>query len=207
MKMMKIMMWIVSGLLCFGLVAAASPALASVDLGEAGGTGRIEARVQRTGLGNTLKSVVVYNQAGEVVAEKITSGERVSFSRLPVGRYHVVAYLDEVDEALEEDVAVLTNQTTRVAMQLKKPTDSCLPNQPKAVTKEVTCGNLSGEPSMVKVAPFYSTTVVYLQCGKVVEKVGPACGCRAGGWNYTTSCSKGDTIYVNLPCFRGGGKP
>ncbi len=193
-------------LLCVGLAAYAPPALASGEKDDdpyQAGTGVIQARVQRMGLGSAMKSVVLYNDAWEVIAEKATFGESVSFSRLPVGHYHLVAYVDENDLMQSQDVDVLSNQTTRVAMQLKKPTYSCSPAQPNAKSANVSCGALSGEPSMVKVRPFYESTVVYLQCGKVVEKIGPACGCRAGGWNYITSCPKGPTIYVNLPCPRG----
>jgi hypothetical protein len=193
-------------LLCFGLVAYAPPALAGANRGEdpyPAGTGQIQARVQRTGLGSVVKMVVLYNADGGVVAEKMTSGELVSFSRLPAGHYHLVAYVDDIDISQSEDIVVRSSQTTQVSVQLKKPVSACVPSQTNAKTANVRCSTVTGEASMLKIAPFYTTTVVYMQCGKVVQKIGPDCGCRAGGWNYTTSCSKGNTIYVNLPCNRG----
>ena len=66
-----------------------------------------------------------------------------------------------------------------------------------------SCKGVSGEPTMLKVNPYYGVTIIYLQCGHVVSKVTPAgCGCSAGQWRYTTDCQKSDPIYVNLPCSR-----
>lgn len=62
---------------------------------------------------------------------------------------------------------------------------------------------VSGEPTLLKVNPYYGVTIIYLQCGHVVSKTTPACcGCSAGQWRYTTDCPKSDPIYVNLPCWR-----
>jgi hypothetical protein len=83
--------------------------------------------------------------------------------------------------------SVFANQSTQADMPLEK---DVLPS-----------ANAKSEAGMIKVIPSYDKTIVYLQCGRVVGKVVPAgCGCSSGGWRYTSSCPKSETIYLTLPC-------
>jgi hypothetical protein len=67
-------------------------------------------------------------------------------------------------------------------------------------------GGFAGEPSQEKVTTPFSNSIdtyVYKRCGLVYSTyVSNGCGCRAGGWRYTTKCVKNAPVTIYLPCHR-----
>jgi hypothetical protein len=200
-------LWLILMLiLCFGLIAYAPAAEAAERFGpalskdKAVSSGGLQVKVQQARWGNLPVEVVVYDQDWNVIEGADLVGGVHTFSGLSVGDYHVLAEADAGETSLAENVPVFAHQTTQVDLLLARP---ALPAAATtAAAKKSSCGNVSGDGSIIKVAPFYNANIIYLQCGHVVGKIKPAaCGCSAGKWRYTTDCQKTAPIYVTLPCF------
>lgn len=165
--------------------------------------GSVQVKVLHSGPGGMAsETVVLYNQDGMPVRELIARGGVYTFSGLEVGDYYVLAESDPMEPVQSESVPVFANRTTRLTVQLEKPGKA---SAASAAGDWGTCGGpgpaSSGDGNLVKVYPVTTeNTIIYLQCGKVVGKITPVCGCRGSNYHYTNNCPKGKTIYVTLPC-------
>ncbi len=67
------------------------------------------------------------------------------------------------------------------------------------------CGSV-GEPTQEKIFSPYGNvidTYITMRCGVVYSTYQTGtCGCRAGGWRYTTKCVKTKPVTIYLPCHR-----
>jgi hypothetical protein len=192
-------------ILCFGLIAYASAAQAAERSGPAlskdtaVSSGGLQVKVQQAHWANLPVEVVVYDQDWNVIEGADLTGGVHTFSGLSVGDYHVLAEADAGESSLAENVPVFARQTTQVDLQLARPAIPAATMT--AASKKSSCGNVSGDGSLIKVAPFYNATIIYMQCGHIVGKVKPTgCGCSSGKWRYTTDCQKTAPIYITLPC-------
>lgn len=164
--------------------------------------GSIQVKVLHKGPGGMApETIVLYNQDGQVVRELVARGGVYTFSNLLVDDYYVLAESDSAEPSQSESIPVFANQTTRLTVQLEKP--SAVPATPKGSDWGV-CGGAgpasSGDGNMLKIYPTTTNnTIIYLQCGKIVGKSQPVCGCR-GNYHYTNTCPKGNKIYITLPC-------
>lgn len=197
--------------LCFGWVAYAPGAGAGQRSGSAPSSpaaaqksGDLQVKVQHGRPSRMPVHVAVFDQDGKVVAGAEVANQAHTFKALTVGDYQVVAEADDVEFSLAQDIPVFANQTTQVELTLEQPAA-----QPAAASmagkswKGACFAGSGGDGNLLKVYPTFGTTIVYLQCGRIVGKVLPTgCGCSAGNWRYTTDCQKNSTIYINLPCPR-----
>jgi hypothetical protein len=196
--------------LCFGWAAYAPGAGAGQrpDLAPsspaAQKSGGLQVQVQRGRPSRMPVNVVVYDQYWKAVAGADVANQAHIFKGLTVGDYQVVAEADDVELSLAEDIPVFANQTTQVKLTLEQPV--ALAGAASAADKawKGACfAGSGGDGNLIKVYPTFGTTIIYLQCGRIVGKVLPTgCGCSAGNWRYTTDCQKNNTIYVSLPCPR-----
>jgi hypothetical protein len=183
------------------VAVAGAPGEAGPNASQARGS--IQVKVLHTGAGGMApETVVLYNQEGKVVRELVARGGVYTFSDLAVGDYYVLADSDPMEPSKSENVPVFANKATRLTVQLAKP--GAAPAAPAAGDWGYCGGSspaASGDGNQVKVYPIMTeSTIVYLQCGRVVGKIEPACGCRGGNYHYINKCTKGKTIYVSLPC-------
>ncbi len=192
---------------CFALIAYAPGAGAAERSGPARSkdgavsSGELQVKVQQAHWGNLPVEVVVYDQDWNVIEGADMAGGVHTFAGLSVGDYHVLAETDGGESSLAENVPVFARQTTQVDLQLARPASPSAATAATAAGKKSSCGNVSGDGSLIKVAPFYNATIIYMQCGHIVGKIKPTgCGCSSGKWRYTTDCQKTAPIYVNLPC-------
>lgn len=164
--------------------------------------GRIEVKVRHTGFNGAATSVVLYDQDWKALAESQPTGGQVTFDRLMVGDYHVMAYADDLEDTVAKDVPVFARRTTTLDMKLNKPVNQNLGIVGQAYK---SCGAVWGEGSQIKVGNPYDRPVVYYQCGRVIGKIVSSfscSSCRSGTWRYTTNCQKVSPIIVTIPCPR-----
>jgi hypothetical protein len=194
--------------LCLGLIAYAPGAGAAdrldytLNKGAEQKSGDLQVKVQHSRPSRMPVNVVVYDQDGKVVAGADLPARAYTFKELKVGDYQVIAEADDIEFSLAQDVPVFADQTTQVEMQLERPAvRSAAENAAGGSVKGKCSVGSGGDGSLIKVYPSFGTTIIYMQCGRVVGKVLPTgCGCSAGNWRYTTDCQKSAPIYVNLPC-------
>jgi hypothetical protein len=190
-----------------GLVFYVPVARAGARLGPQTGSwyaedgGNIQVTIRHVGLGKSQTGIVLYNQDWKAITEVQPSNGSVTFEHLKVGDYHIMAYADDLQDNLAQDVPVFAHQTTTVDMKLNKPVVATANywNHQYA-----TCGAAYGDGGNLKIFSTYDTRIIYVQCGHVVGSVGTGCSScgRSGGWRYTTTCTKTTPVYVNLPCPR-----
>ena len=164
--------------------------------------GGLQVKALHSGASNVPVNVVIYDQNWQAIAAADLAGGVHTFSGLRVGDYHVVAESDDTQVSLAQDVPVFARQTTQVDLQLARPQ---APAAAAAASAQVVgrCASSGGDGSLIKVYPSFGTTIIYMQCGRVVGKILPSgCGCSSGNWRYTTDCKKSAPIYINLPCPR-----
>ncbi len=163
--------------------------------------GSIQVKARHAGMGAPQAEVALYDQNWEVIAEGQPTGGSLTFEHLKAGDYHILAYTDDLQSNLAQDVPVYAQKTTTVQMKLEKPAaaKNSLWNRQSG-----TCGAAIGDGHNLKIFPTYDQHIVYWQCGHIVGEVGGgSCGCGgAGGWRYTTTCKKGGVINISLPCPR-----
>lgn len=202
---MKTQKWIgLLALLTLGLVILVAPARAEAgSRGNENLTGDIVVSFDNTEGRWKSTSVVLYDENWQALEEVETHGRAHMFAGVKAGSYHVAAYSDESIDLIAEDVSVLSAQTAYVNVKWGRWTNV---GWPKADATR-WCGGAYGDGNLLKVAPPLGQTIIYLQCGRVVDKVlagggCPGCGGVSGGWRYVNSCVKSPPIYVNLPCPR-----
>jgi hypothetical protein len=213
MKLKSIALLVVSLIIGLGTAVfpfVQTPSAVAGAPGEAGpnasqAMGSIQVKVLHSGAGGMApETVVLYNQDGVPVRELVAMGGVYTFSNLKVGDYYVLAESDAMDPSQSENVPVFADETTQLTVKLEKPGKSETVSAPTAGGWGVCGGSMpasSGDGNMVKVYPATTeNTIIYIQCGRIVGKTTPACGCRGSNYHYTTNCPKGNTIYVTLPC-------
>jgi len=175
-----------------GLAFSVPTAWASEHAGDSSGqwraedAGRIDVKVRQAGF-NKSASVVLYDQDGKAISEIQPVGGHVSFDRLRVGDYHVMAYSDELGESIAQEVPVFARRTTTLEVKLDRPVSQ---DGLALISKYKSCSSVAtGEGGQLKVWTNYDRPVIYYQCGRIVGKVQTYCsGCGGGAWRYTTNC-------------------
>ena len=80
------------------------------------------------------------------------------------------------------------------------------PGAPTDKWSKCKYGGSAGEATQEKIFNSYSNSIdtyIYMRCGLVYSTYQTdGCGCRAGGWRYTTKCVKTKPVIINLPCHR-----
>lgn len=189
-------------LVCLGLAAMAAPAQAGAgSRGEESLQGDIVVTFDGSAGRWKAANVVLYDEDWQVLEEAEANGRAHTFTGVDAGAYHVAAYSDESLEWMTNDVKVAAAQTARVQVKWNRYGYTAW----SGYNNGRWCGGASGDGSLLKVYPPIGQNVIYLQCGRVVNKVFAGGGCRgcggvSGGWRYVNECVKTAPIYVNLPC-------
>lgn len=164
--------------------------------------GNLEVTVARAAAPQIPFSLILYDDAWQVVAEVTTSGTTHTFQNLASGVYGLLAYSQEGEAGLVRQVRVAASRTTRLTVPMTNTLANAAPGLGAAKsTDEVVKYPCSwGDGNLIKVGTPLLRTIIYMRCGREVYRIEPACGCRGGNWRYTTTCPKGPPIYVHLPC-------
>lgn len=205
MKPMRLTLGIFILMVCLGVVWMVSPVQAqeareAPDVEATVETnGKIQVSVHRTLYSRLPIHIVLYDKNWVAISEETSKGGVYTFTGLKTGLYNVLAYTDDAESQTAEQVQVLGRQTTRLSLQL----ETAEADVKAADVRTASCGGTSADGRFIKVYPTFGQTIIYLQCGRVVAKIEPECGCRGGNWRYVNDCKKGPPIYVTLPCHRG----